>query len=104
VTSTTITVNCITTSIPNIDGVEEVTVLPNPTKGALAVRLKLNTTKPVSFRVSDAQGREVYRRGAQRLSGTTTQVIDLHKEAAGIYYLQVQVGAQTFTEKIVRAD
>jgi subtilase family serine protease/thiamine pyrophosphokinase len=104
VTSTTITVNCITTSIPNIDGVEEVTVLPNPTKGALAVRLKLNTAKVVSFRVSDAQGREVYRRGAQRINGTTTQVIDLHKEAAGIYYLQVQVGAQTFTEKIVRAD
>ena len=104
VTSTTITVSCITTSIPNIDGVEEVTVLPNPTRGALAVRLKLNTTKAVSFRVSDAQGREVYRKGAQRLSGTTTQVIDLHRQAAGVYYLQVQVGTQTFTEKIVRVD
>lgn len=102
VQSASVTVNCITTSLPAVDGLESYWVSPNPTRGVVSVQLKLSGRKAVSFVLTDSKGRVVLRRAPVSLSGSTTQVLDLERMAAGTYILKMRIGEQEITEKLVK--
>jgi uncharacterized repeat protein (TIGR01451 family) len=104
VNSSTVLVNCVTTSVPEVDGVEEITLAPNPTRGVVTVRFKLVKSKTVSLKVTDAHGKQVAAVAPERFSGVKTKTVDLRKAAAGIYYLQIQLDGQLITEKILRIN
>jgi hypothetical protein len=104
VNSSTVSVSCITTSVPDVDGIEAITLSPNPTRDVVSVRLKLVRSRTVSLRVTDAQGRQIAETGAERFSGVKTKTVDLRKAAAGIYYLQIRLDGEVVTEKILRTN
>lgn len=104
VNSSTELVNCITTSVPPVDGVEEIILSPNPTRDMVTVRLKLVKSRTVSLRVTDAHGKQVAELAPERFSGVKSKTVDLRKAAAGIYYLQLQLDGEVVTQKILRIN
>jgi hypothetical protein len=101
VNSATTTISCITTAVPDIDGVEAFEVAPNPTSGLVVVKLKLNGARKVAFEVADNVGKKVYEAGAVVLSGTVTKQIDLSAMTQGVYYLKTIINGKAVVEKIV---
>lgn len=102
-TSNVLTINCIVTAVPDIDGLEELRVFPNPNNGSFDVKLKLNTPKEVSFSLTTITGKIVYQSGVSRLSGIQIKHIDQSRLAAGVYFLQVNIGVKRVIQKIVVA-
>lgn len=101
VTSSTLTINCIATAIPSIDGLEEFKVVPNPNAGVFAVKIKLNTVKDVRFRLLNVLGQTVYESGTYHLSGTQSKEINVSKLLDGVYFLETKIDKDTFIEKVV---
>jgi len=87
----------ITTGDPARDA--QIILYPNPTTGLLYVRLDLPTNTRIVSRVLDAIGREVFQQdhGVCRTGEVT---IDLSKQAAGIYFVQLLLDEHIVTKKI----
>lgn len=101
VNSAVATVNCVVTAIPNIDGLEEFKIMPNPSRGIFNVRLKLALGKKVSFDIKDILGNRVYYSSPVLVAGSFNKTIDMTHLSKGIYLLITQVGINSITEKIV---
>jgi len=90
-------------------GVDEVqsidrslSVYPNPTSTAVNVQFQLNgASKDVSLVVNDVLGRTVYTEQMNNFNGTYNQPIDLSDQANGIYLLQLHVGSDVISRKVV---
>ena len=102
--SSTVSVNCITTAVPNIDGLESYSIGPNPGTGVYNLKMKFNQSKKVSARITDQLGRVVYEITPYNVSGISSKQIDLSHLQSGIYYLQVIVGKQSFTDKLIKTN
>lgn len=89
------------TGLPNINGLEEFKIVPNPNDGVFTVRIKLNTAKEVKFRVFNLLGQSVYTSEKYRIFGQQNQLIDISKLSAGVYLLETTIGKEIFYEKIV---
>lgn len=85
----------------NIEGLERLELGPNPTDGRVVVKLELSQLKQVQFRVSDQSGGRVMHLNAGERSGQFTQTIDLRGREGNIFYLQIMIGNQTITRKIL---
>ncbi|MBL7775686.1 MAG: PQQ-dependent sugar dehydrogenase [Saprospiraceae bacterium] len=73
---------------------------PNPTSGAVRLRLELQQSERVGLSVRDAQQRQVFKKS---LEGQRIETeIDLRMWPAGTYYLQVQLESGSFVRPIVR--
>jgi hypothetical protein len=101
VNSAVTTINCTTTAVPNIDGLELFEIAPNPTTGLLIIKLKLNQARKVAFEIIDNTGRNVYDEEGVSITGSHTKRLDLTGKPQGIYYLKATIGNKTITEKIV---
>jgi hypothetical protein len=101
VNSTTSTINCIVTALPNIDGLEAFKIMPNPGNGLLYVNLKLNPGKKVSFIVKDIFGRQVYSSMPVFVSGTMNKLINMQHLSRGVYFLTTIIGTAFRTDKII---
>ena len=95
-------VNCVTTAVADIDGLDEYAIMPNPSSGLFRVRLKLTQQKQISMLVSDMHGKTIYERKAFPATGTVIRELNLQHTAAGIYYLKIFVGKQFFISKILK--
>jgi hypothetical protein len=92
VNSATTTINCITTALPNIDGLTALTAAPNPTTGVVYLQLQLTSAKKVFVEVWDAGGKKLATLNPKTLSGTSSIPVHLEGYAAGTYFLKVFVG------------
>ncbi len=101
VSSNSLVVNCIATAIRDINGLEDFKIIPNPNNGIFNVRIKLNTIKEVSFRLSNSFGQIIYQSEIYHFSGTQIKEINKTKISAGVYLLETKIGKQTFVEKII---
>lgn len=99
---TTPSAGCIT-AVPTIPGIEQVVVAPNPASSNIHIKLKLNNTRQVGFRLVDAKGNTVYYKPAARISGTLYRMIPVERLPAGLYLLQLFIDSHFYTEKIVVA-
>jgi hypothetical protein len=99
-----VTVNCITTAVVDIDGLESYYIAPNPTSGLIRVEMKLTQLRKVSFSLVDAFGRMVYQSSPANLSGSVVRPISLEGRAAGLYFLKVMVGKEYFVGRIVKVE
>jgi len=91
----------IVTAVPNISGLQDLKVIPNPNNGLFAVKMKLNTIKDVSFKLYNLIGQAVYETPVNHFSGTQTKQINRSDLASGIYFLQIKIGKESFTQKIL---
>jgi len=94
-------INCVITAIPNIDGLEEFKVMPNPSRGIFSVRLKLTLGKKVSLELKDILGNRVYYSAPGIVSGSFTKTLDISHLPKGIYFLITRIGPDFVTEKII---
>ena len=76
-------------------------VFPNPFTNKLSLR-SVSFRGPLSIRLLDASGREVYNRQHTTWSPGTTQSITLPKLKAGMYFLQLSGNGYVWTEKLLR--
>jgi hypothetical protein len=91
----------IITAVPDINGLEGLKVVPNPNNGSFVVTMKLNTVKYVSFKIYNLIGQVVYQTPGYRFQGTQTKQINTSSLAKGFYFLQVEVGKESITKKIL---
>ena len=97
-------INCITTAVPNIDGVEDFFVAPVPTRDKITVFLKLNSIKKISFTLYDVNGKKLYQSNAFHSTGSVSQQLELGKYSSGVYMLKTYIGNQSITNKIIKTN
>ena len=100
----TVTVNCVITALPDIDGLESYSIAPNPSRGVFEMRMKFSQLKKVSARVTDLNGRVVYELAPFNINGLGSKQIDISHLSSGIYFMRVMVGKQSFTEKLIKTN
>lgn len=101
VNSAPVVINCVATAVSNIDGLESIEVLPNPTSGPVTVKFKLHVIKKVVIEVMDASGQRILSTLPENLYGETKKDVDLSKFSRGVYYLKITIGSGVYSHKIV---
>jgi len=76
-------------------------VEPNPCRGELSLRLLSGGLKPTAVAIRDASGRLVRSLAVSQSAVRSPQLIDLRDLPDGLYFVQLETGAQTATTKLV---
>jgi hypothetical protein len=100
-TSQVVTVNCTTTAIPVVDGLESFGIAPNPSAGRFTLSLKLLRLQSVFFTIRDANGKVVYQAKPLKIMGSYRSDIHLLNAPQGLYYLETMIGNEHFVEKLM---
>ena len=72
-------------------------VYPNPNKGVFSIDFQGLSGKTYAVEIYDAVGRKVHE---QQLNGDKN-TLNLQEQAAGMYTLKIQVGAQNYYTKVM---
>lgn len=75
-------------------------IAPNPTTGAVGISYPLSGNQPVTLRVFDAIGKEVYLH-TQTTSGSFVHSLSLEGKPAGLYFVTLQAGNELVSKKVV---
>ena len=79
---------------------QQVSIFPNPTNGPINIHMPILPDQPMRIVVYNTFGQVVW--SAERRTGDTEQQVDLSGLAAGIYVVQVDLGARgVVTEKVI---
>ena len=92
----------VVTSVPAIRALEEILVTPNPTTGQAWLNLSFSEPVTGEYRLLNATGQVLLRQPLQRVQSLSRN-LDLSRQPAGLYFLQVAVDGQIHTEKLVRS-
>jgi len=79
----------------------EISYSPNPGNGRFSLKLSLEQKEPISIRILDSVGKEVFNESVIDFSGSITKKINLAEQANGTYVLQISQQKKTLTRKIV---
>lgn len=97
-----VTQSIIITGLRELNSEYSISVNPNPTEGMLVMSLNGLNGERTSYKLMDAASRIVVEKQLGGVAGERVERIDLTKEAAGIYYLQIIVGSQVNTLKVMK--
>jgi hypothetical protein len=86
-TSNTITVNCIVSAIVPIDGLSNLSLVPNPIKGFAQLKFTMATPTLINMYVVGQTGARVLEYKRELFSGTNTKTLNFSNLAAGKYQL-----------------
>jgi len=95
-------INCIVTALPDMDGLEDFYLSPNPASTEIAIYLKLTRSKVVSFELFTAEGRKLLEKRPGRISGTHIQKINISKFSEGIYFLKTVIEKRSFVTRFMK--
>ena len=91
-----------TTSISeNNKIITNLSVFPNPANELTTLAISLERTKQVKITIVDLLGKEITTQEKVMSSGMTTETIDVSDYQNGIYFINLQVGTQVTTKKLV---
>jgi len=76
-------------------------VYPNPNKGNFSVNFTSATTEDVVIKLIDVTGREVLTRTTVATIGENSIPLELNGSSSGVYLLQMRVGGNVTTTKVV---
>jgi hypothetical protein len=96
----TVTNSCKTTS-PFLSENLRLEIYPNPSNGIFAVNLEKTGTSDVIIKVFDITGRIIYLSDKGLLEGNYETKLDLSKQSAGIYLLEVLVGGEGLRKQLL---
>jgi hypothetical protein len=98
-----VTVEYCNVNVNYIETVERtLQVFPNPTTDQVNVSFRLNGLgEDVDLVVSDVLGRTVYTESIQNIAGQYNRAVSLAGRPDGLYLLQLRVGDQLVTRKII---
>lgn len=94
---------CVVTSVSQLEELEQLRIVPNPTQGQAVLQLQLRGTHEVRYRIFSNAGQLLYQSAPQQLSGV--QAFPLHTlqgQAAGIYIVQVWVNNRATMLQVVK--
>ena len=70
---------------------EEVTVLPNPTKGKMEVWINSSQKGALTIALHDAAGREIYKKKVENYGSLLVEKFDLTSKPSGTYVLNISL-------------
>ncbi len=82
-------------------GDREFTLYPNPSNGVFSLQFKSGDKTPITVRVLDVNGKEVYQQEVADFNEFYKNDIVLDNQPDGSYILHIQQGDQIVTEKLV---
>ncbi|MBL7813515.1 MAG: T9SS type A sorting domain-containing protein [Saprospiraceae bacterium] len=102
VKSPVITVTCQGVSTKDIpEGVQNISVYPNPTEGAFSVKIDLETSKTVGFRVMNMLGQTLQQIAPRTVTaGEMIQEFNLSSAPAGIYLVETRLDNKSVITKV----
>lgn len=93
-------IKTITLSTPNMVGLENLKIYPNPNRGEFTIQLSNPKSTSLNLEVFDIRGRLILERSLAH-SGEFKEVINLNEAQSGIYILNVNDGTRKTSRKIV---
>jgi hypothetical protein len=82
--------------------VDELTFSPNPNDGKFNLQFSTSNQKdPLSVKIFDLQGKEVYNETINKFSGKYSKKIDISEKGKGTYILQILQGNKSKTNKVL---
>ncbi len=98
------TINCISTAVPQVDGMESFYIAPNPTKGLLRIQLKLANSRKMDYSLFDLNGKRVLFNMPVNVNGNVNRTIDMTSLPNGVYILRIGLNNQQFSVMIMKAE
>jgi len=98
--SDSININPCTVGINELNGLNTISIYPNPTEGIFTVEIKSNNKDKRSLKIFDVIGSIVSEQ--KDLKNETKHEVDLREKAPGIYYIEINIGKKSVTKKIVK--
>jgi hypothetical protein len=89
------------TSVNEVSFNNNFLLYPNPGQGVFNLSVTGSATDQLELVVTDMQGREISRQGANGNKGAVT-VLDLSTYSAGVYFLHITSGKQQFHTKLTK--
>ena len=80
---------------------KEVSIYPNPSDGVFTIQLNQTEKVKTLIKISDAQGKLVFKDNLGKFSGEYREEVDLKKYGAGTYIINIEQGDKVITEKVV---
>lgn len=77
-------------------------VYPNPSVGETEIAFNLKKAGNLTLKVYDMLSKEVLSQPAQAFAGLNKFKVDVSAYPAGIYYINVRAGEETFTTKLIK--
>jgi hypothetical protein len=96
------TQSIIVTGLSELNSEYSISINPNPTQGHLVMNLSGLNGERTSYKLMDSSSRLVVEKQLGGVAGERVERIDITTQAAGIYYLQITVGSQINTLKVVK--
>ncbi|MDX2360589.1 MAG: T9SS type A sorting domain-containing protein [Crocinitomicaceae bacterium] len=78
-----------------------ISVYPNPSEGAINIRINQTEELKTLIKITDIQGKTVFKENLGKFSGEYNQEIDLKEHGTGTYMVTIQQGDNVNTEKII---
>ena len=91
----------VSTGIQNADASAAFELFPNPTEGQLTIKSDEKTGGKVSLQVVDVTGKELLSRIDDDMKQGKEIQLDLSQLPKGIYFLNIESGANTMQRKVV---
>jgi len=79
---------------------QSLNVFPNPNIGNFTISFALEGSKNVSINILNTLGQVVYQQTLENVTGENRQEINLHNQAAGIYYIQIKTENEVIIKQI----
>ncbi len=90
-----------TTDFSELQGVESITVLPNPNNGNFKIEFALSQTKDVELIIYDYLGKVVLEKSYDNLFNTSQQQIDIRSNPSGLYMVRIIIDNNIIYKKVV---
>jgi hypothetical protein len=88
-------------SINDINNSAKFTVYPNPANDYTSITIAVDKTEKVTLTIVDLLGKEISKEEKVLFSGKTTERLDVSSFQNGVYFINLQVGNNITTQKLV---
>jgi hypothetical protein len=94
---------CNATTIADIQGLEDLIISPNPTKGFFTINIRLNSSKLMKYSILNSDGKILYNSGSKQIGSVFTEQNNiLDKYPAGNYVLKIMLDNQSVMRQIMK--
>ena len=94
---------CNVTSLPPIQGVESLSVSPNPTIGTFVISIKLNSTKAFRYDVINSDGKIIYSSSTKQTGLLINEKITaLQRMPSGSYIVKISIEKSVVSKTIIK--
>ncbi|MCX8019180.1 MAG: N-acetylmuramoyl-L-alanine amidase [Chitinophagaceae bacterium] len=101
VNSGTDTVNCVVTSVSQLNDVEYIRVMPNPASRQVYLDIQPKRPGVFSFRIADANGKEIYRLAERRIISRSVFRISTEGWLSGTYVVIIYFNNKSISKPLI---